>query len=241
MHPIAYIVVGLAQLGMAQVANQDLMAWWAFDEVKPVSQKTLTTQESVQGTECQVVNFKSEYRPFLVMSDKGRGFGVFGGEVRPRYSHFPWWNHWPVAQGMSDGRYCVAADRAAHSSLNYARAEPVPAALYGMTKEDPQSLLPLARSWNHPPELNVANPGVINQGYDLMQRAYVMQAKEIQGTLAMTLKACVDSPCHNPAFVVHGWAPEHLTLTLNGQKIKRGKDFRVGVEYDVEGTPKTVI
>jgi hypothetical protein len=110
-----------------------------------------------------------------------------------------------------------------------------------MTRDAPQSLVPLARSWNHAPELEVTSSGAVSQGYDLMQRAYVIQAKEIKNTVAMTLKASAESPCHNPALVIHDWAPGRLTLTLNGQTIPRAKDFRYGVEYDVEGTPKTVI
>jgi len=42
---------------------------------------------------------------------------VFGIEVRGNVSPFPWWNHWPVAQIPSDGRYAQAPDRASHFSL----------------------------------------------------------------------------------------------------------------------------
>ncbi|MHC4345154.1 MAG: hypothetical protein ACYSUP_10760, partial [Planctomycetota bacterium] len=50
----------------------------------------------------QMTNLKSKYRPFLVFRPESR-MSVFNVEVRPEYSHFPWWNHWPVAQVASDG------------------------------------------------------------------------------------------------------------------------------------------
>ena len=42
------------------------------------------------------------------------GFGI--GPSRD-YSMFPCWNHWPVAQMPSDGRYAKHPDRTSHSSL----------------------------------------------------------------------------------------------------------------------------
>ncbi len=64
----------------------------------------------------QIVNLKSEYKPFTLF-EKENNMQVFGIEQRPDVSHFPWWNHWPVAQVISDGRYCQAADRPSHFSL----------------------------------------------------------------------------------------------------------------------------
>jgi len=64
----------------------------------------------------QIVNLKSENKPFTIF-EKENNMEVFGIEQRPDVSHFPWWNHWPVAQNRSDGRYCQAADRPSHFSL----------------------------------------------------------------------------------------------------------------------------
>jgi hypothetical protein len=96
----------------------------------------------------QMTNLKSKYRPFLIFRPDSR-MSVFNVEVRPEYSHFPWWNHWPVAQVASDGRHAQAADRAAHSSLVWGRPRGG-AAIYGLTNKPAVSLLPLARSWNNP-------------------------------------------------------------------------------------------
>lgn len=64
----------------------------------------------------QIVNLKSQHKPFLIF-EKENNMEVYGIEQRPDVSHFPWWNHWPEAQIISDGRYCQAADRPSHFSL----------------------------------------------------------------------------------------------------------------------------
>lgn len=64
----------------------------------------------------QIVNLKSQNKPFMIF-EKENNMEVFGIERRPDVSHFPWWNHWPVAQNLCDGRYSQAADRPSHFSL----------------------------------------------------------------------------------------------------------------------------
>jgi hypothetical protein len=72
--------------------------------------------ENPEDPVIQVVNLKSEYKPFTIL-EKENNMAVFGIEQRPDVSHFPWWNHWPVAQNRCDGRYSQAADRPSHFSL----------------------------------------------------------------------------------------------------------------------------
>ena len=119
----------------------------------------------------QVTNFKSEYKPYMIFREGG-GFDVFNLEVRPEYSHFPWWNHWPVAQTISDGRSANAPDRTAHSSLSWGDPNGE-AALYGMTNENPETLVPLAKSWNRPPKVKMLNNNYAFDEYDYTQRAYM--------------------------------------------------------------------
>ncbi|HSH18842.1 MAG TPA: LamG domain-containing protein [Draconibacterium sp.] len=64
----------------------------------------------------QIVNLKSENKPFMIF-EKENNMEVYGIEQRLDVSHFPWWNHWPVAQNLCDGRYSQAADRPSHFSL----------------------------------------------------------------------------------------------------------------------------
>ncbi len=72
--------------------------------------------ENPENPVIQIVNLKSQNKPFMIF-EPGNNMAVYGIEQRPDASHFPWWNHWPVAQLPSDGRYCQAPDRASHFSL----------------------------------------------------------------------------------------------------------------------------
>jgi hypothetical protein len=182
----------------------------------------------------QMTNLRSKYRPFLVFRPESR-MSVFNTEVRPEYSHFPWWNHWPVAQVASDGRHAQAADRAAHSSLVWGRPRGG-AALYGLTNKPAVSLLPLAKSWNNPPELKIAAQTFTGEGYDYKQRAYVINRKSPGSDLEFTLAASEDSPLVNPAFVVRNWGEKKARLQINGKTVERGENFRYGHRHTLEGT-----
>jgi len=186
----------------------------------------------------QVINFKSEYKPFLVFREGG-GFEVFSLEVRPEYSHFPWWNHWPVAQIISDGRSAYAPDRAAHSSLSWGDPNGE-AALYGMTNKDDDYIVSVARSWNNPPLLVLEKSNHGNQGYDYTERAYKLKYSG-EGNLSFTLNGSDDSPVHNPAFVITGWKGGEATLAIDGTEMSEGKSFRQGLEYKVDGSSDLVI
>jgi hypothetical protein len=186
----------------------------------------------------QVTNFKSEYKPYMIFREGG-GFDVFNLEVRPEYSHFPWWNHWPVAQTISDGRSANAPDRTAHSSLSWGDPNGE-AALYGMTNQDPVSLVPLAKSWNRPPQIKMLNANYLSKEYDYTQRAYLFENKD-GGELDFELNASDQNPIHNLVLVVNNWQGSESSLKLNGETISSGKDFRQAIEYDVEGNKKLII
>jgi len=182
----------------------------------------------------QMTNLKSLYRPFMIFRP-GSKMGVFGGEVRREYSHFPWWNHWPVAQVISDGRYAQAADRMAHSSLAW--GDPVDdAALYGMTNRPAVSLVKLARSWIYPAELNVKSDGFASEGYDFTERAYTVSSKKGGGILVFEMDASEESPLVNPAFVIKNWGEKDVIFKIKGNKVERGKDFRWGHRHTLEGS-----
>jgi len=168
----------------------------------------------------QYTHFKSKFKPFMIFREDG-GFEVFNLEVRPEYSHFPWWNHWPVAQVMSDGRSANAPDRAAHSSLSW--GDPGgEAALYGMTDKDPQTLVALARSWNRPAELYTKSQAYESEGYDYTQRAYIFDCVNDSEPLQFSLDANSDSPVVNPVFVINNWGGKEIMLKIEGTEIQRG-------------------
>lgn len=105
-----------------------------------------------------IVNYRAEYNPFTI-ADILAG-NVYGGEVTD-YAVFLSWNHWPVAQMPTDGRYSIYPDRTAHSSLTHIylpvfRENSGKQPFYekimieGMTNKSPGELLPQAKSWLPP-------------------------------------------------------------------------------------------
>ncbi len=193
----------------------------------------------LDGAVIQMTNLKSEYKPYMIFREGG-GFDVFNLEVRPEYSHFPWWNHWPVAQTYSDGRSANAPDRASHSSLSW--GDPGgEAAIYGMTNKPAESLVDLARSWNYPPEMKVSGSAYKNKGYDYTQRAYVLETSKQGEPVELKFAAGEQSPLYNLVLVIKNWASNGATLKIDGKQVPRGKDFRYGVKYDVEGKGTLIV
>lgn len=182
------------------------------------------------------VNMKSENKPFQIFETTNR-FSIFAHEHRKGYSYFPWWNHWPVAQVPSDGRYCQAADRASHFSLAWGGPPPHEgegktywwAWMYGATKGEAESLVPLARSWLLPAKL-VVESGATSGRYDLTQRCYVLSSTENRGAenLCFRLEASSDTPVVNPAFIVENWGNREAVLQVDGKAVPQGKAFRFG-------------
>ena len=174
-------------------------------------------------------NLKSETKPFQVF-ETGNRVRIFAHEHRPGVSHFPWWNHWPVAQIPSDGRYCQAPDMASHFSLAWGGPPAHKedgfywwAWMYGASKQPAESLVPIARAWLKAPPLK--GEGVDGR-FDLMQRCYVISKGP--RPLKFRLDGSAETPILNPAFVVENWGPEGASLRLNGRDIPQGKNFRVG-------------
>ncbi|MFC1739452.1 hypothetical protein ACFL1G_10450, partial [Planctomycetota bacterium] len=186
----------------------------------------------------QMTNIKADYKPFMVFKP-GSGVGVFSGEVRPEYSHFPWWNHWPVAQVISDGRYAQAPDRMAHSSLAWGDLRDN-AALYGMTERGAVELLSLAKSWIYPPELKMSGDEFISEGYNFRERAYIINCKKTGSDFQCKLIASTESPMVNPAFIIKNWGQADAVLKINSRKVERGRDFRYGHRHTFEGNDLVV-
>jgi hypothetical protein len=183
------------------------------------------------------VNMKSEYQPFQIFETTNR-FSIFAHEHRKGFSHFPWWNHWPVSQVPSDGRYCQAADRASHFSLAWGGPPPHDgegstywwAWMYGATKKDTESLVGLGRSWLFAPEL-VLQSGADSAVYDLTQRCYVISGvnRNDGGNIQCILKAKPDSPIVNPAFIIRDWGNKMGEILVEGEPLKGDKACRMGL------------
>ena len=190
----------------------------------------------------QVINFKNKYKPFSVVNPDGVRIKPYGGHGYK--SHFNWWNHWPVAQEKSDTTHARSAKRPSHSSLSHIKwklyAEDEISRtwimLHGMTDKPAGALAPIAKSWLRPPKLKLAARAYGSSGYDPTQRAYVLSCKAVGrpgSALKFELAASREHPVFNPAFVVKGWGTGPVSLTVDGKKIKPGKDFRFGHNYSL--------
>lgn len=196
------------------------------------------------GANIQMVNLKSEWKPFQIVSPDHSYFKIYHGEKT--YFTFECWNHWPVAQIASSGRPCVAADRASHSSLShiywkvYSRnsRSMTKIMMDGLTPQPVKDLLPLARSWTSPPRIEVSGEGYASEGYDPAQRAFVVarQSGSQPAALEIRLQASADSPLYDPAVLVRNWGTGGARLKINGKDAEWGKEDRLGHIRRLGGT-----
>jgi hypothetical protein len=198
----------------------------------------------------QLVNTKSKAKPFLIVSDEAHEEWPFGrkvdgpvnvpytGYMLPDVSTFTWWNHWPVGQVPSDGRWALDPDRVSHTSVSnvlwasYETTEysQVKLSIQGMTEKAAEELVPLAKSWLRAPALELKGSGYASKGYDQAERAYLITCKKRNNPkpLRFEVVASEEHPMVNLALVVAGWGDADATLTLNGEAVSRGKAFRFG-------------
>ena len=193
----------------------------------------------LENANIQRINFKSEFKPFLILQEGG-GFLVFNGEVRPAFSHFPWWNHWPVAQISSDGRSASAPDRAAHSSLSWGLRYGN-AALYGMSNQPKEHLVDLSKSWNRAPIIKMADQNFVCSGYEKTQRAYLFKAVVSEKPLKFEILASAENPVENLALVVQNWNAEGLVLTRNQQFLHEKENYRMGIKHEIDGSKSLIL
>ena len=184
-----------------------------------------------------MVNTKSKHRPFQVV-EPDSWMAIFGIERRPGVSHFPWWNHWPVSQLPSDGRYCQAPDRASSFSLAWASPRQHQgedrtfwwAWMYGMTDKPAESQVPLAASWLHAPKLRVTGKGYAGGAYQAQERCYHIASDHPENTAPIILNfdASEQSPVHNIPLVIENFRAGGLQVKVNGEALKSREDYRVG-------------
>jgi hypothetical protein len=193
----------------------------------------------------QVVNLKSVNKPFTIFEPENK-MAVFGIEQRKDVSHFPWWNHWPVAQIPSDGRYCQASDRASHFSLAWG-APPSHkgenntywfAWLYGASAQSATELAEIARSWNRAPELQIHDRGIVNKGYDKTQRAYILEntGTEMRAKIEFDFLASKESPVVNACIIIKNISSDISRIRNGNLELKLGTDYQIGRINTLEGS-----
>lgn len=197
-------------------------------------------KNTVKNEVISVVNFKSDYKVMVIYpQDQIDGIGSWGERERfdKNKTHFAGpWNHWPVSQMPNDGRYAPRQDRITHSALG--GGDPRDFALYGFTNKDIKDLIPLGRFFNNPPPVQIIN-GASEAKFIQSEKAYHF---DITGSvLSFKINASEESPLVNPAFVFRNWKGHSVKLIMDGKIVETGKDFRYGLEYDVEGKSQLIV
>jgi hypothetical protein len=185
-----------------------------------------------------MVNLKSKHKVFLVYP--GDGFGTWGADEQSPHTEDPFagpWNHWPVSQIRSDGRYAISNDRLTHAALGGGDTRG-DMAMYGLTDKPITDLVPLARMWRNPPKIENTE-GCRSEGYTMEERAYHLSAEK--DALSFSVKADDSSPLVNPCFVVKNWSGDQkASLRINAKSVSSGKKFRQGLVRDTRGKPMLV-
>ena len=217
-------------------------------------------ENSLPGANIQVVHFKSDYQPFLILTDrqpkitlarfKKRTSGEqIQGMSMSSESAFWWWNHWPVAQLPSDGRVASVPDRPSHSWTSTQDSAPwetttnseTQIMLCGLTRLGARELVSLAKSWLRAPEIRLSSNAYLSRGFDPAERAYtISSSREVGPALSLILEAGAESPVLNPALVVQGWGERPPRVFIGGKEAHRGADFRYGFERKLERTDLVV-
>jgi len=199
------------------------------------------------------INLKASLKPFAIVPPSpvggNRVITSYGGHGRGSFFNF--WDHWPVAQGASDGQLASSANKPSHSSLchigkhdetweYYAKGDNwlTKVLLNGMTDKPVTDLVPLAKSWVSAPKMELVGTTYQSVGYDQAERAYQLVKTEDKELHALRVRILADKehPIVNPAFVVRDWGENDVTLTLNDENIQRGKMFRFGHRRTLEST-----
>ncbi|MEO0601682.1 MAG: hypothetical protein AAF211_09605, partial [Myxococcota bacterium] len=192
-----------------------------------------------------VLNTRTTWKVFGIAQGGGFYPAGGGGEISPNIDWdgqaFPFagpWNHWPVAQIPSDGRFATAYDRVAHfavgslESFEYGTGS----MLIGFTQGDAAALVDLARSWRNPARLR-GRQGLRGGEYDVDRRAY--ELVRTGDDMRFTVRASEESPLVNPCFVVRSWNSDRRVALLVDDV--EHDDVRQGITVDTAGNRTLVL
>ena len=199
-------------------------------------------EQKLKDATIEWLNSKSEYKVYAIY--QGGEITTWGEFEQSQYTDDPFagpWNHWPVSLLPSDGRFAVAHDRVTHFALGANDQAPMHGSMvhYGFTKNKIDSLIPLAKYWQNPPQLKKVVGGT-SKGFAKEEKAYYFNDIE-SNSLSFSIEANSDSPLINPVLVLENCEVNSPEIKLNGKILKPGDRLKTGKEYDVNGIAKTVI
>ncbi|MCH7227026.1 LamG domain-containing protein [Haloferula sp. A504] len=210
------------------------------------------TDVNYEDVSLHIVNLQAEYDPYTICGPVNRG-NVYTKRGDNPYGVFPAWNHWPVGQFPSPGRYVRYPDRSAHCSMTHLYWDPSVAfeeegrfeeklMLEGLSNASPERLVEIARSYLKPPAA-VVEGGQVSVEWDEKTRAYQVtrESGEVR-EMELRLEASEAHPSVNPVFVVENWGEDHeANLLINGKLPPNDVDIRQGVVRRPNGVTALVI
>ena len=184
----------------------------------------------------QQFQFKSKNKPFICFEP--------GNRMSVRWINGGY-NHFPVNQARSDGRWAKTLDRPTHI-MSSPCSNPIIHeqgnrlswhALYGMNSLPMKDLIRFGRSWAYAPELTPST-GFVSKGYDRSQRCYKIENPSgTPQTAKLSLAGTQDSPVWNPAFCIKNWNSDGARILVNG---KAYTNHKTGINRSLEGTDLVV-
>jgi hypothetical protein len=162
--------------------------------------------------------------------------------------HFPTWNHWPVNQIPSDGRFALFPDHFSSAAILSPKTRLMPSSgpeptrstyfLFELTNEPIAAVAKMDRSWLQPPAVTVAGED-FRASYDPAQRAYILTRQSAaparKSKLELSVSASDRSPAVNPAFVIKNWGDAPAEVRIDGATPSNGK-VRIGLVHHLDGT-----
>jgi len=202
-------------------------------EFKPTKEQLYTAFGEFSNANMFVVNTKSEYRPFTIARMDSVNISPYPPEREERSGVFQSWPQEPKRESGYDGAGLGHIINRVHYQKTDNTLTHVYLSGWTNAKEPAKELVPLGRSWLYAPKMKLINKEPVTMiGYDMTQRAYVIDCQQVEEPDAVTFEilASIKSPVVNPAFVLKGWGEKDIILKADGKTIKQGADFRVGYE-----------
>ncbi|MHC4644736.1 MAG: LamG domain-containing protein [Planctomycetota bacterium] len=234
---IAQDVDGGAMTDLGLIANKPIMVVRMKGSTVPVSivEGTSVEHDPVDQHDCRPFNAYDDW-PAWPESDRSMGGWLWDEDPATHcYRYFYKW--YPSHCSMLHLKW-----KDYEHLVNQRRTKVM---LYGMfdatQAANVNNLIPLARSWEYAPALTISTSGFSGGSYDKTERAYRISRDSDQATeLEFTVTASPSSPVHNPCFVIENWDSE-VRLTIDGQTIEQGPDFRQGIEKSADEVSSLVV
>jgi hypothetical protein len=225
-------VVHMNAMTVANTRGDILELEWELPNKNP--------EQKLEDATIEWLNSKSEYKVFSIF--QGGRITTWGSFEQSAYTEDPFagpWNHWPISLVPSDGRFAVAHDRVTHFALGANDEAPEFGAMvqYGFTKQTIESVIPLARYWQVPPEVT-ALEGAEFKGFLKEEKAF--HFRKMDDPMSFTIEASEASPLVNPCIVVQNASASLPSVIVNGKELSQ-EEMRIGTERDGTGALQWVI